>query len=78
MYAQIACVYVGSDMIETTAAWIVLYSVFGYFIVWGIYSTVKDNAFQSGYWKGRKDGYDMHRRITDNKRDQVFDYDNNN
>jgi hypothetical protein len=78
MYAQIACVYVGSDMIETTAAWIVLYSVFGYFIVWGIYSTVKDNAFQSGYWKGRKDGYDMHRRITDTKRDQVFDYDNNN
>ena len=77
MYAQIACVYVGSDMIETTAAWIVLYSVFGYFIVWGIYSTVKDNAFQSGYWKGRKDGYDMHRRITDAKRDQVFDYDKN-
>jgi len=77
MYAQIACVYVGSDMIETTAAWIVLYSVFGYFIVWGIYSTVKDNAFQSGYWKGRKDGYDMHRRITDSKLDQVFDYDKN-
>ena len=78
MYAQIACVYVGSDMIETTAPWIVLYSVFGYFIVWGVYSTIKDNAFQSGYWKGRKDGYDMHRRITDSKRDQVFDYDNNN
>ena len=77
MYAQIACVYVGSDMIETTAPWIVLYSVFGYFIVWGVYSTVKDNAFQSGYWKGRKDGYDMHRRITDSKRDQVFDYDKN-
>ena len=77
MYAQIVCVYVGSDMIETTAPWIVLYSVFGYFIVWGIYSTIKDNAFQSGYWKGRKDGYDMHRRITDSKRDQVFDYDKN-
>jgi hypothetical protein len=77
MYAQIACVYVGSDMIETTAPWIVLYSVFGYFIVWGVYSTIKDNAFQSGYWKGRKDGYDMHRRITDAKRDQVFDYDKN-
>jgi hypothetical protein len=77
MYAQIVCVYVGSDMIETTAPWIVLYSVFGYFIVWGIYSTIKDNAFQSGYWKGRKDGYDMHRRITDAKRDQVFDYDKN-
>ena len=64
-------------MIETTAPWIVLYSILGYFILWGIYSTIKDNAFQSGYWKGRKDGFDMHRRITDAKRDQVFDYDKN-
>jgi hypothetical protein len=54
-------------MIETTAPWLVLYSVLGYFILWGVYSTIKDNAFQSGYWKGRKDGYDMHRRITDSK-----------
>ena len=54
-----------------------LYCILGYFIVWGIYSTIKDNAFQSGYWKGRKDGFDMHRRITDAKRDQVFDYDKN-
>jgi len=45
----------------------VLYSVFGYFIVWGVYSTIKDNAFQAGYWKGRKDGFDMHRRMTDSK-----------
>ena len=57
----------GKRMIETTAPWLVLYSVLGYLIVWGVYSTVKDNAFQSGYWKGRKDGYDMHRRITDSK-----------
>jgi hypothetical protein len=64
-------------MIETSAAWIVLYCILGYFIAWGIYSTIKDNAFQSGYWKGRKDGFDMHRRITDAKRDQVFDYDKN-
>jgi hypothetical protein len=54
-------------MIETTAPWLVLYSVLMYFIAWGIYSTVKDNAFQSGYWKGRKDGFDMHRRISDSK-----------
>jgi len=64
-------------MIETSAAWIVLYCILGYFIALGIYSTIKDNAFQSGYWKGRKDGFDMHRRITDAKRDQVFDYDKN-
>jgi len=57
----------GERMIETTAPWIVLYSVLGYVIAWGVYETIKDNAFQSGYWKGRKDGYDMHRRITDSK-----------
>ena len=57
----------GERMIETTAPWIVLYFVLGYFILWGIYSSIKDNAFQSGYWKGRKDGFDMHRRITDSK-----------
>ena len=57
----------GERMIETTAPWLVLYSVLGYLIVWGICATIKDNAFQSGYWKGRKDGYDMHRRITDSK-----------
>ncbi len=68
---------VGEPMIETTTGWLLLYSVLGYLIGWGIYSTIKDNAFQSGYWKGRKDGYDMHRRIIDSKRDQVFDYDKN-
>ena len=62
-------------MIETTAVWIVLYCILGYFIGCGIYSTIKDNAFQSGYWKGRKDGYDMHRRITNSKSNEVFDYD---
>jgi hypothetical protein len=57
----------GERMIETTAPWLVLYSILGYLIAWGVYETIKDNAFQSGYWKGRKDGYDMHRRISDSK-----------
>ena len=57
----------GERMIATTAPWLVVYSVFGYFIAWGVYTTIKDNAFQAGYWKGRKDGFDMHRRITDGK-----------
>jgi hypothetical protein len=57
----------GERMIETTAPWLVLYSILGYLIAWGVYETIKDNAFQSGYWKGRKDGFDMHRRITDSK-----------
>ena len=57
----------GERMIETTAPWLVLYSILGYLIAWGVYETIKDNAFQSGYWKGRKDGFDMHRRMTDSK-----------
>ena len=63
----------GERMIETTAPWLVLYSILGYLIAWGVYETIKDNAFQSGYWKGRKDGFDMHRRMTDSK----IDADNN-
>ena len=64
-------------MIETTVAWLWIYSMLGLVIGYWAYITIRENSFQSGYWKGRKDGYDMHRRITDSKRDQVFDYDKN-
>ena len=59
------------------AAFMWFYIMLGSGTIYWIYSTIKDNAFQSGYWKGRKDGFDMHRRITDAKRDLVFDYDKN-
>ena len=59
------------------AAFMWFYIMLGSGTIYWIYSTIKDIAFQSGYWKGRKDGFDMHRRITDAKRDQVFDYDKN-
>ena len=59
------------------AAFMWFYIMLGSGTIYWIYLTIKDNAFQSGYWKGRKDGFDMHRRITDAKRDQVFDYDKN-
>jgi hypothetical protein len=38
-----------------------------------------DDVKQTHYWRGRKDGWDMHRRMIDNKvkTDQVFDYDKN-
>ena len=44
-----------------------------------IISTIKETAFQSGYWKGRKDGWDMYRRMAETKAksDEVFDYDKN-
>ena len=38
-----------------------------------------ENAKNTYYWRGRKDGWDMHRRMIDNKRktDEVFDYEKN-
>jgi len=30
---------------------------------------VKENAAVVHYWRGRKDGWDMHRRMIDNKSD---------
>lgn len=47
-------------------------------IAWLI-GVVKENAQNRYYWLGRRDGWDMHRRMMDNKSksDQVFDYDNN-
>ena len=58
---------------------------FGYLIMWGIVvgllltwaiGTYIENVKTIHYWRGRKDGWDMHRRMTQNKTDQVFDYDN--
>ncbi len=48
------------------------------FIYWIIYE-IRDTAFQNGYWKGRADGWNMHRRMTNIKAqsDEVFDYDKN-
>jgi hypothetical protein len=46
-------------------------------IIWAY--AIHQNAKQTMYWRGRKDGFDMHRRMTDTKikSDQVFDYDKN-
>jgi hypothetical protein len=47
-------------------------------IAWIIYE-IKDTAFQNGYWKGRAQGWESHRRLmnTKLKSDEVFDYDKN-
>ena len=61
------------DMLQL--AWIFMgLGVLGYIV-----ATIKENAFQSGYWKGRKDGWDMYRRMVETKAksDEVFDYDKN-
>jgi hypothetical protein len=80
MYAQIVCVYVGSDMIETTTPWIWLYCMLGIVIGWAAVTKIMDQAFDRGYWVGRSAGWQSHRRLTNiqAKSDEVFDYDNHN
>ena len=53
------------------------YIMLGLGTVYWIHLVIKENYGQTMYWRGRKHGFDMHRRITDAKRDQVFDYDKN-
>ena len=61
---------------------------FGYVMMWGIVAIttiawviyeIRDTAFQNGYWKGRAQGWESHRRLmnTKIKSDEVFDYDKN-
>ena len=61
---------------------------FGYVVMWSIViftlvawivHEIRDTAFQNGYWKGRADGWNSHRRLinTKAKSDEVFDYDKN-
>jgi hypothetical protein len=40
-------------------------SMVGIICLYGVY----ENAKQTHYWRGRKDGWDMHRRMIDNKTD---------
>jgi hypothetical protein len=46
-------------------------------IIWAY--AIHENAKQTHYWRGRKDGFDLHRRMINIKikSDEVFDYDKN-
>jgi len=58
---------------------VIMWAIVGLtFAAWIIYE-IQDTAFQNGYWKGRADGWNMHRRMTNIKAqsDEVFDYDKN-
>ena len=58
--------------------YILLGSFLGVMIGWVIYEYIREQGYQSGYWVGRKDGYDMHRRLVQlDKKNEVFDYDKN-
>ena len=56
-----------------------IYLFIGTSIAWLILATHIDDLKQTHYWRGRKDGWDMHRRMIQNKvkSDEVFDYDKN-
>ena len=59
---------------------VIMWAIVGLTIMAWVIHEIKETAFQSGYWKGRKDGWDMYRRMADAKRksDEVFDYDKQN
>jgi len=45
-----------------------MWSIMGLILIAWIVSEIKENAFQSGYWKGRSDGWKVanrHRDLTD-------------
>ena len=56
-----------------------VYSFIGLSMAWLLLVTRIDDLKQTHYWRGRKDGWDMHRRMIQNKikSDEVFDYDKN-
>jgi len=66
-------------MITVDIFYAVCYASIGVLMVGWLINVVKENAETRYYWLGRKDGWDMHRRMIDNKSksDQVFDYDKN-
>ena len=56
-----------------------VYLFIGLSMAWLLLVTRIDDLKQTYYWRGRKDGWDMHRRMIQNKikTDEVFDYDKN-
>ena len=62
-------------MSNLQAAWI----FFGTMFAIMFYYSSLSNAKTTYYWRGRKDGWDMHRRMIETKRksDEVFDYEKN-
>ncbi len=66
-------------MITIDIFYAVCYASLAAILVAWLIGVIKENAQTRYYWLGRRDGWDMHRRMMDNKSksDQVFDYDKN-
>ena len=66
-------------MVTIDIFYAVCYASIAVLMVMWLIGIVKENAQTRYYWLGRRDGWDMHRRMIDNKvkTDEVFDYDKN-
>ena len=66
-------------MVTIDIFYAVCYASIAVLMVMWLIGVVKENAQTRYYRLGRKDGWDMHRRMIDNKvkTDEVFDYDKN-
>ena len=67
-------------MVTIDIFYAVCYASIAVLMVMWLIGVVKENAQTRYYWLGHKDGWDMHRRMIDNKRksDEVFDYEKHN
>jgi len=48
--------------------YVIMWAIMGLILIAWIVGEIKENAFQSGYWKGRSDGWKVanrHRDLTD-------------
>jgi len=52
---------------ESAYAWFYIMLAIG--VLYWYIEHVKENAVVVHYWRGRKDGWDMHRRMIENKND---------
>jgi hypothetical protein len=69
-------------MIETTAPWLVLYSILGYLIGWYVITKIMAQSFDRGFWSGRAAGWraanEHYEKVRKLKSQSVFDYDKQN
>ena len=72
---QSMCAQIGLQMTMEIA----VYLSIGFSMAYWLVLMRIDDMKQAHYWRGRKDGFDMHRRMIQNKikTDEVFDYDKN-
>jgi hypothetical protein len=69
-------------MIETTAPWLVIYSILAYLIGWYVITKIMAQSFDRGFWSGRAAGWraanEHYEKVRKLKSQSVFDYDKQN